>query len=251
MDLSIVLPGIRRQNWEALYNSAYEAAPDLDWEMIIVGPGHYPEFMRGKPNFRFISDWGPPARCAQIGVLAAEGVYMTWASDDGVFIPLGLQKAWEVLDNKAFEDGVIMRYREGGNSQTGEYWNAWTHADLRLPGVKNHYKIAPVAMYETEFFMCMGGWDCRFEHLNMCCHDLAFRVQNVGGRFYESPIEILDCTWDVHCEEYQPVRRAYLETDLPLWNQMYGEKDPERKEIDYNNWLDCYPVWEKRFGATN
>ena len=183
MKLSIILPAIRVQNWKSLYETACTAVGKYadDFEMILVGPTPplasdiFPE------NFIWIEDWGAPARCAQKGAAEARGEYMTWGSDDGVFLGNSLEESVDVLEGKKRNTVLTMRYAEGGNSPGPEYWIAHTHADLRLPGIPSDYRIAPVGMYTTSYFKELGGWDCRFEHLNMCCHDLAFRVQNDGG----------------------------------------------------------------------
>jgi len=250
-DLSIVLPGIRQRNWKSLYDSVSTSIGDYSFEMIIVGPGSKPLDLEGIDNFHFIEDYGAPARSAQIGVAQASGKYMTWASDDGVFLPNALKEAIDLLSTKNRNDVIIMRYSEGGNSQGEEYWTAWTHADLRLNGVPQHYKCAPVGLYHLDYFKEIGGWDCRYEHLNMCCHDLAFRVQNDGGELFLAPLEILQCTWDVHSEEWAPIGRAYHENDLPLWNSMYTQDQSQRIKIDYNNWKTSPARWTKRFGTLN
>ena len=172
---------------------------------------------------------------------------MTWASDDGVFIEDSLDKCVSIMDEGTNKDAVIIRYREGGNSPPDDYFRAHHHEDLRLPGVPESYKIAPVGMYNTSMFIELGGWDCRFEHLNMCCHDLAFRFQNMGGNFHISPTDVLDCTWDVHCEEWQPVGEAYRENDSILWKEMYSQDQSKRVNIDYNNWIQAPAIWRRRF----
>jgi len=248
-DLSIVLPGIRHHNWKILYDSAVAAIGEYSFEMIIVGPGEIPAELKEVDNFSFYQDYGAPARAAQIGVSHATGRYITWASDDGVFIGNSLSEAVTVLEEASTPKcGVVMRYSEGNNFPDNSYWTAWTHADLRLPGVPKDYQIAPVAMYDLAYFKELGGWDCRYEHLNMCNHDLAFRFQNDGGYFSLSPSEVLRCTWDIHSAEWAPVGRAYRENDLPLWNSMYSQDQSSRIKIDFENWKVSPKVWEKRFG---
>ena len=156
-DLSIVLPGIRHSRWRELYDSAIQSVGEYSFEMIIVGPGDIPENMVGISNFKFIKDYGAPARAAQIGVAEATGKYMTWGSDDGVFLPNALEAALNEISDKKRNDAVVMRYSEGGNFPDDSYWLAWTHADLRLPGVPKHYIIAPVAMYNLDYFKELGG----------------------------------------------------------------------------------------------
>ena len=249
MKLSIVLPAIRTKNWKALYESAVTSLGKYseDFEMIMVGP--YPPEDQFPDNFKWIQDWGAPARCAQKGVEQAQGKYLMWASDDGVFLGNALETALDLRDTLDRKDVIVIRYAEGGNSPSPEYWSAHHHADLRLPGIPTHYKIAPVGMYDTDYFQEIGGWDCRYEHLNMCCHDLAFRVQNDGGKIHLSPDEVLSCTWDVHCAEWQPVGAAYRENDAPLFAEIYNKPhNPNKVVIFWGNWQDSPERWVRRFG---
>lgn len=246
VDLSIVYPGIRHRNWKKLFDSIEASIGDYTYEVIAVGPPG----VHGITDNRFlhIVDYGAPARAAQIGVEEATGKYMTWASDDGVFLPNALKAALDMAKELPKEDIIIMRYSEGGNSPDLSYWKAWTHADLRLPGVDPEYCIAPVGLYNLDHFKYLGGWDCRFEHLNMCCHDLAFRAQSLGSKVHASPLEVLKCDWDIHHPEWQPVGRAYRENDLPLWNKMYGAPLENRSAlIDFDNWKHAPEKWNKRF----
>jgi len=250
-ELSIVIPGIRTESWQELYDSCVASCEDVPFELITIGPSPTPEFLRDKKNYRHIQDYGAPARCAQIGTLFAQGEIMTWGSDDGVFMGGSLKKCTELLKSLSREDGVIIRYSEGvgrsGTMPPDNYWTARTHADQRLPGVLETYKIAPVGMYYLDRFRTLGGWDCRFEHLNMCCHDLAFRLQKSGGKLEMSPDLTHICDFTPGSELQIPVQRAYHENDLPLFQAMYLEYDPARIKIDYNNWIDSPSVWDKRF----
>lgn len=252
IEISIVLPGYRHANWKPLYDSAVEACNGVPFEMIIVGPkGNIPE-LEGIENFRFIEDYGTPARCAQIGVFHASGRVMVWASDDGTFQPDSLRQCYLALMLARKKDAIIIRYREGGNFPDDSYWTAHTHADLRLPGVPSTYRIAPVGMYYTDYFKELGGWDCRFEHLNMCNHDLAFRLQNDGGSLIPSPEEVLTCSWVPWSGgdgSWVPIKRAFFENDLPLFKEMYSVDQSSRIRIDYDNWKNSPAKWEKRFGA--
>jgi len=254
-DLSIVLPGIRKQNWVALYNSVIESVGDYSWEMIISGPGagpeDYPPELNVAPNFTFLQDFRAPAPTTQRAVTYASGEYFTWGSDDGVFLPNALKESLDLLKTKSRKDGIIMRYSEGNPLPGDEYWMAETHKDLRLPGVGTGYYIAPVGMYNLDYFRELGGWDCRYEHLNMCCHDLAFRLQNDGGKLYLSPGEVLKCSWTPDSKEHIPIHRAYHENDRPIWDSMYNEDQSNRVKIDYDNWKATPEVWDKRFRIIN
>jgi hypothetical protein len=112
--------------------------------------------------------------------------------------------------------------------------------------------IAPVGMYHLDYFKELGGWDCRFEHLNMCNHDLAFRLQNDGGKLILSPVEVLQCSWvpwNGGDGSWIPIKRAFFEVDLPLLTSIYSTNQSNRIKIDFDNWKSAPCKWEKRFGA--
>jgi len=250
-DLSIIIPGIRTEKWQEVYDSCVSSCGDMPFELITVGPSPTPEFLRDADNYRHIQDYGAPARSAQIGTMFAQGEIMTWGSDDGIFTKDSLKKSVELLKSLTRDDGIIIRYSEGvnrsGTMPDDSYWVARTHADQRLPGVLETFRIAPVGMYYLDRFRSLGGWDCRFEHLNMCCHDLAFRIQKSGGKLELSPDLVHVCDFTPGTELQVPVQRAYNENDLPLFQAMYSEYDPNRIKIDYNNWAETPSVWSKRF----
>lgn len=253
MNLSIIVPGIRHQNWLSLFQSAEGAIGNYSFEMIFIGPrGNYDDSLNQKPNFKFIEDYGTPARCAQIGLLHSSGNFMTWASDDGTYLAGALRDCISLFNTLRVVDGIVIRYREGGNFSDNSVYIAHTHVDMRIFGIPSHYRIAPLGMYNTHLIKAIGGWDCRYEHLNMCNHDLAFRLQNLGGKLEFSPGEVLDCSWVPWSGgdgSWVPIKRAYFENDLPLFQQMYSIDQSTRIKIDINNWQNSPAKWEKRFGV--
>lgn len=251
-DVSICLPGIRTHLWEKLYNSAIEAVGEHTFEMIIVGPYEPPESLKNKENFKFFKDYGAPARCAQIAVSLAESEFMMWASDDGYFLPNTISECIQLFRTTLSEkDEITIRYSEGtghsGRLPDDSYWIARTHADQRLAGVKDSYRIAPVGFFKTEYFKWLGGWDCRYEHLNMCCHDLSFRVQNNGGKIVLSPSEVLKCDYNPATGDHVPVFNAYHKNDAPLFSQQWSLDQSRRIQIDFSNWTKSPSKWIRRF----
>jgi len=254
IDLSIIMPGIRKQNWRLLYDSVVESIGAYGYELIIVGPGECPSELLELEKFQFVSDRGCPSRAAQIGASYAAGQYMTWASDDGVYLPNGLRRCIDLLKGKTSRDGVVIRYSEGGNSPNIMHWHARTHRDLQLPGVLDSYAIAPLGMYYLKNFIDLGGWDCKYEHLNLSTHDFAFRVQNNGGHLYLSPDEVFRCAWsnaEGDAVEYFPVDQAYWKNDYPLFKKDYEKDQSSRTIIDFDNWENVPSVWQRRHGKKN
>jgi hypothetical protein len=187
--------------------------------------------------------------------MVAEGELFTWASDDGYFMEDSLETA--ILQYRALVPQhkyveIIMRYYEGAgftgqNSMVGAYWNVHTHQSLVLPGIPSQFKIAPLGMLALKDFVELGGFDTRFEHINMCCHDLAFRIQYLGGSVVESTKVVLNCDKEAYDPD-SPVELAYLANDLPLFNALYNNpKILSERRVNYNNWADTSPVWHRRF----
>ena len=250
-DVSICLPAHRVELWERLYNSAVAAVGSYTWEMIIVGPNDPPSSLMEKRNFKFFKDFGHPTRCAQIATTLAEGELMMWASDDGFFMPDSIKNCVDLHKQNDKKDLIIVRYSEGnghsGQMPPDDYWKAWTHADQRLPGIPEDFLCVPVGMYNLEYFRELGGWDCRFEHLNMCTHDLAFRAQRAGSKVRMSPGLVLNCDWSWHWEDSKPIQDAYKMNDAPLFTDLYSQDQSDRIKIDYFNWTSAASIWGRRF----
>lgn len=248
-DLSIILPGIRPDNWEQLFFSAERSIESYEFELIAIGPYNPPPELTQHNNFKFIRDFGCPSRCVQIGAAAANGKYLCWMSDDGLYEPFTLSNCIDFLEKYDRKNALTLRYFEGeGKGEFPlEYWTARHHADQRIPGVKEGYKIAPLGMYNTEYFKKIGGLDCRYEHINMCTHDLAFRLQNDGGTIHLSPQTVARFYWSWVGPDAGPVQAAYYQNDAPLFKQEWSQDQSQRIKIDFNNWKQSPEKWVRRF----
>lgn len=252
-DLSVIIPSIRVQNLEKILFFLEKAIEPYSFEMIVVGPYEIPQVLQLKDNVRFIKDLGSPSRCTQIGSSLAEGEYMCWMSDDCTFItPGSLAQCIQMFVDKQITcfDGITLRYFEGeGNGEFPlDYWRGKHHGDMqKLSGIRDEFKIAPLGMYNTGYFRDIGGLDCRYEHINMCTHDLAFRIQNNGGKIVASPSTVARFYWSWHTSDAKPVQRAYFEVDNPLFTEEWSKDQSGRIKIDYWNWVNMPSKWEKRF----
>jgi hypothetical protein len=253
--LSICLPAIRTHLWENFYQSIVSSVGKHSWQLIMVGPNDPPPFFNDKTNFKYIKDYGSPARCGQIATSVAEGELMMWASDDGIFTQNSIAACIEKHDSLGYKDTIALRYTEGRNYQGSmmhpDYWMAHHHPTLRV--VPEHYKILMVGMFKLEYFRELGGWDCRFEHLNMNTHDLSFRLQNDGGKIYESDMYVCNHDWNPNQGDHVPVQQAYEQNDLALFQEIYKNYPNlsylERPiKIDYFNWNKSPMIWKRRFG---
>lgn len=250
MDVSIVVPSIRTKNWQKLLDSLKDGCGKYSYELILVGPTDSQEL---QGSYAFIQDFGSPCRCGQLGSTIAKGEYITWSSDDGYFLPGGLESAIdlqkEVGKAGGENDVIAINYAEGpgfsGKGMPPEWFRAHHHADQRLPGIMPWYKIAPVGMYKLNFFRYLGGWDTRYEHLNMSCHDLAFRAQKAQANVHLSPKVVSTHDQTPGAADYQPIQEAYYKNDLPLFQSMYAVYDPNRVCIQYDNWMNSPITWRR------
>ena len=254
-DLSIIVPGVRNQLWERIYNELFHCCRRYTYEIIFVSPFPLPAFFHDKRHIKYVRDLSTPARALQVGTTLAEGRFMTWISDDAIVQPNSLDLAIDLLLSKNPDKDIVgMRYFEGPNHSgqplPDEYWDSIYHADTRMDGIDPSWKVPGVYLVSLEYFREMGGLDCRFEHANFNVHDLSFRCQRNGSNVHLSPTVFMNCDWDPHRNQHNSaVIAAYVENDLPLWKSIYSTKEESNKRpifIDYSNWRDIPSVWSRR-----
>jgi hypothetical protein len=256
-DLTIVVPGIRPNLWSRVYSSTLYSIGDYTFDIIFVGPINSQEFC-GNSDVSFVQSYSCPSRCTQMGALLANSKFICWFSDDCVFLPDRLKECLDILVNSSHKDILAMRYYEGinfsGNDKTHppEYWNTSYHDALKLPGIPPHYKVATMGIMNLQYYYELGGLDCHYEHLNMCLHDLAFRIQNDGGEVIISPHTVINADFDPNEQsiERKPVIEAYHKNDSSLFTEFYSKPyNPSHIKIDYNNWKSVDSIWKRRFNV--
>ena len=179
---------------------------------------------------------------------------VTWASDDGFYTKDSLKLCIKMHDeqNLGFKDIVIARHVEGrnhgGKQEPNEFWNAWHHPTLRLGGIPEDYYIILNGMMKLDYLRELGGIDCIYENYNMNLHDLAFRTQRAGSKLYFSPTTVLNCDWNPNQGDHKPVATAHADHDMPLFNKLMANPQPDRIKIDLFNWTKSDKVWKRRFG---
>jgi hypothetical protein len=175
---------------------------------------------------------------------------MVWLTDDGVLFPAQLGNCVQKLLDLPTSDGIIIKYTEEGpysplNGSTDEYYVSGNHAANRLPGIPPEYLIAPVPMYYTSLFTSLGGIDCNFEHVNMNIHDLAYRVQNAGGKFHYSDGVVMHCNSNNFGADHAVLDQSYGSNDLPQFQALYGEVGEVRQVLEMNNWEQAPERWRR------
>ncbi len=257
MKLSIIMPGVRVQNWLEVYESIPNATtlPKEEYELVIVSPYDLPSELQNIDNVRLIKDKGCPTRCHQLGLLYSKGEFVIWGADDGVMLRgLALDKAFAVISQDE-KDIVSLRYGEDHKAAKLEklsWWHMKNNKLLRrLKHVSNNYLLIMIALIRRSYLMEIGGWDCRFEQPGVSCVDLAVRLQNGGAR----PI-LGEKLWHFRTmpgEEggsQKPVIEASRLNDIPLLTSTYNHKSSiGRFMIDFDNWKQAPEVWSRRFGT--
>ena len=259
-NVSIISAAIRKQNWMKFYLGMSEAIGKYSFEWIITGPTEPEQELLDKPNVKYVKCYGHPTRCTQMSSLIAEGELIYWVCDDGIFIEDGLELALDLWYNTGSrKTEIIMKYLEGDHPNMPDmtssglgYWHAWFHDSLKRNSIPKHYMTASNGMLNLDYFRELGGFDCRFVHVNMCCHDLSFRIQHDGGNLLLAPKHIVWQTW--RSGEGGIIVDAYYETDQPLFDSIYEDDQilETRKYLDYHNWIyNSEPVWLRRFDKPN
>src|SRR5690349_654772 len=211
-EISIVLPGIRRDNWKKLYDSIEESTKRT-FELIIVGPTEPPPSLNVK-SVKFFKDLGNPVRASNIAASLAEGKLITWAADDGVYIPSALDNNINLLYSMpdkgilgTFGNVVVAKYYEGETKiLQPDYYFKINGADCtRSPQIPDHWWIFNVAIMYRKYFDYLKGWSPLFEVCPMAHTDMAIRAQDAGSEVLMSNYPLLDKS-EEHTSELQSRR---------------------------------------------
>lgn len=230
-----------------------------EWEIIFISPYPLPIELKDKKNVRIIEDWGSPIRCQQRGLIAAKGDWITWAADDGVFLPNALDIAYKKLEEVKFDPyKVVMgKYYEGNNDgdmpmQNDEYYILNNHDATRIKWIGSSFYMLNVGLVSREVLLEVGGWDAEsFQVCPMAYNDLAVRLQRNNVEFIIQNEMMFKCSHMPGLEgDHAPIHNAQIDYDQPLFRRIYSEqKSQQRIKIDLFNWKKAPSKWEMRFGS--
>jgi len=228
--LTVLVPGIRTAN-------------------CFISPYDLPEDLKKFKNVRLINDWGTPMRCQQIGLTEAKGDYITWAADDGTFLPNALDVGFKKLGD--YKTVVMGKYTESEKFDksmlTNEYYILNNHdASKNIP---DNCWMLNVGLVSRKLLLEVGGWDCQFEVCPMAYNDLAIRLQNYGCKFVIQNELMFKCShMPGHTGDHAPIHDGQVLHDQPLFNDIYSSPDArERVFIDLDNWKKSPEKWSRRF----
>jgi len=193
-----------------------------------------------------------------IATLAAKAPLITWMADDGYYYPGALKRAVDLWKETINPRNVVnLRYREGPNfegpDKPTDYWMCHHHSILQtLPGILPHYKLLLMGLLSKQYFMEIGGLDCRYEYLNLNLNDLGIRIQKDGGEVNLLDGNVLTVDWVSDPDRLDEFGKqdativAFHENDLGVYINDYNTSVSDRIKIDYNNWMDADPIWRRR-----
>lgn len=210
MKLSIIVPTIRPHNLRELWTSTEKAVNGrYPWEMAAIGPRDVEsgaEWVGGR--WRFIADDGSPCHCQQRALLHCRGEYVTWAADDGVWLPGSLDRDWD-------DDAILCKYMEGRPDLRDQRWQGvdpvtrmdviafargdvglnpdmvasddfWTigyHKGARVSGVTPNANLLLLGILKRDLVLSVGGFDEGYETAAQAQIDLGLRLQANGTKF--------------------------------------------------------------------
>ena len=253
-EITILLPGIRKQRWDAMYDSICKSTR-RSFELIICGPYGLTDKLQELRNVKYVKDFGSPVRASNIAASLTEGKYVTWIADDANLIPDALDhniNLLEVMGNDV-KNVVVAKYYEGRDGthkplQPDNYFKVggspWSHSKF----VPADFWLFNVAIMHTEFFNELGGWDCSYQGTWYSHTDMAIRAQSYGANVVMSNHPLLDC--DHSQDDHPPIEDAQTNYDKPHYFSVYGNPGWMHKDkcIDMDNWKNVSPVWKRRFG---
>lgn len=245
--LSIIVPGIRIDRWEAVYRSI-QASTTRPWEIIIISPYALPNPLYGLGNVKYIRDYGHPVRCSNMGLLLAEGELLTWNADDGNFLPGMIDKAVDALEGMPSnpKNVLVCKYQEGPPVTQPDSYYRLCNAYPKSPYAPEDWWIFNLVITKTDYFKQLGGWDSSFETLAISHADMAMRGQRDGCITQLFPEAIVHNSHG-HAD-HRLVEIAHGGHDDPLYREIYGnESCLTRTNIDINNWMSAPTIWTRRF----
>lgn len=254
-ELSIVLPAIRQDRWDNLYDSIL-GATKRTFELIICSPLPLTPKLQALPNVKYVKDLGSPTRASNIAAMLAEGELITWIADDATLIPDSLDKNIDFLNEKSkhYKTVVMIKYFEGKNGTEKavlpDSYFLLNSSGNASPYIPNDWVLFNHVIMYRAFFDELGGWDNEFEACPMAHNDFAIRAQASGADVHLSPFPCLDCD---HMEgdtgDHRPIYLIQTFSDQPKYQKRYRDPNWEERptRLWFLSWKQYPAIWTKRF----
>lgn len=251
--LSVLVPGIRPQNWEELYDSIANACTQHSFEVIFIGPYDLPLSLGLKDNVRYIKSFRSPIAAQQEGLCVSNGEYIAWCADDGVCLPGSFDDALKLVEGKECNHIIIGKYIEGGYSEgmlKGFYYCLRYHESMRLPGVPANAWLLNCGIVSRTLLIGLGGWDAdTFQVCPMAYNDFSIRALKAGATFELMEDPMFQCDWLPGMEgDHGPIHIAQTEYDEPAFKRLYAQQTDRQAIYLFSwNWDSVPKVWSLRF----
>lgn len=254
MKLSVLIPSIRPHLLQGLYNSIGKAFSG-EFEAIIISPFDLPESLKNVDNVKWIQSWQSPIAAQQHGLVESTGEYISWASDDGVYLPGSLDVAFKSLEGKDYKTVVMGKYREGDANTDAmvkdDYYILSNHAGSMAQFIPMNFYMLNVGVLSRKLLIELGGWDAAtFQVCPYAYTDLAIRLQKYNCPFIIQQEEMFKCSHMPDCTgDHAPIHLGQIYFDEPMFKEIYNHPYwSKRMAIDLNNWQKAPARWERRFG---
>lgn len=252
--LSVLIPSIRPNNLQKLYDSI-KSSFSGEFEAIVIGPYGLPESLKEIKNIRFIEDYGSPLRAQQIGLIASQGEYISWAADDGKYLPDSLDKSFQLLEGQDYKSVIMGKYQEGerkdSHMEEDDYYILNNHVQSNCFFVPENTFMLNCGVVSKQILMELGGWDSfSFHTCPQGYNDLAIRLQKYGCRFIVQNKMMFECShMPGTTGDHAPIHNVQTMRDEPMFKEIYNHPYfSKRLSIDINNWKKSPAKWKARFG---
>lgn len=249
VDLSIIIPSIRTANWRRFLESVQNSIKKYSCEVIFIGPFVDEGTLNDFPIARHIKSYDTVGVCLQKACKEAEGVLLYHNVDDSVFVEGAIDIAIDFYARYCNKEDILnARYREGKNFISNEfpelYWRLGSYPHVYGQRYINpDWRLSVQPILSKEYFIEIGGLDCRFVYSNHSHIDLSCRVNQLGGRVIHSPIEV--AFTDHGQGDHMPIQLAQEGPDTIMFNDLWN--NPRENIIDYDNYKKYEGRWEGRF----
>lgn len=272
-DLSIICPAIRSDRWLNMY-TAIEASFTGSWELVLVTERELPEELKHKGNIKVIFSERAPMQKQQQGLEHVEGEYVTVMSDDSVWLPGALDRAFiETIPKlKNYKELIVLKYLEGKEfdfpswyikqvppdmqfktnydfMKHDKYYWSDSHESSNMVGIPYHSPILSCAIFTKKLLFEIGGWRADlFESQAMGNVELAARLMWYGCTYIIQDFISSTCGYyESSTGDHSAIHYAQINHDQPILNKMFKDNSNRNNLIiPMDNWKLTPEVWYRK-----
>ena len=249
IDVSVIIPSIRTQNWDRFVASVGESCTWYRYEIIFIGPFCDNEICQKYSNVRWIKSYDRVSVCLQKACFEAKGWLVFHTVDDGILLSGTLDRAIiQYIRQCNREDILNCRYMEGKDFSGYEfpefYWRAGTYPSVYgAQYINPEWRLSLQPLMSTSYFIEIGGLDCRFEYSNHSHADLSYRTQLAGGKLIHSEVSVSSAEHGQF--DHSPIQIAQENYDQAIFNDLWNQ--PRKPRIPFDNYVKYEGPWKRRF----